>query len=541
MHVDARTLPDGSTLDAEVVVVGAGPAGITVALELARRGTRVLLLESGGRERDRRVQALARATSAGTSYFPVHRARVRAFAGTSQHWADNGWFRARPLDPIDLEVRPAIPHTGWPIAYEDLEPYYARAHRWCELGPYDYGLDRWTDDERTALDLDPDVVRTVVFLLTPYDTWTRRWAEVVGQDDLQLVTHCTVRRIATDERPDRVDALECATLERTTITVRGDRVVLAAGGLENPRLLLLSDGTHRRGIGNDHDQVGRCFMEHLAVRAGNVVPDDPAALEGLPLYRQQRDASGRLATHAKLAVAPDVLRREGLLNATFFLFRFSEARASQATRSFVTLRRSLTWRPAAPDLAAHARVALRGARSLATVAVEEAAARRGRRKPLAVWQMMAMAEQAPDPGSRVLLDRREDALGLRRARLDWRLSDIDRRSIERSQELVAEQLEAAGIGRVEGRLGTERPAAQIQPQWHHMGTTRMAADPSEGVVDADGRVHGIDNLYVAGSSTFPTGGYANPTLTIVALAVRLADHLAGQPAAAPGPQAPRAP
>jgi choline dehydrogenase-like flavoprotein len=115
------------------------------------------------------------------------------------------------------------------------------------------------------------------------------------------------------------------------------------------------------------------------------------------------------------------------------------------------------------------------------------------------------------------------------ARLDWRPTEADRASIAWSVRLLDEALRGAGIGRVDGAFGEERPEAMFVGNSHHMGTTRMSTDPARGVVDPSGRVHGVPNLYVAGSSVFPTSGYANPTLTIVALAIRLAGELRSQP------------
>jgi choline dehydrogenase-like flavoprotein len=230
--------------------------------------------------------------------------------------------------------------------------------------------------------------------------------------------------------------------------------------------------------------------------------------------------------------SPEVVRKQGLLNTTFFLDPMSRSRASAAVASVVSLKHALRDRPVPGGLTRHAGNVVRGAPHVARVAGEVLAGRRGRPvAPPVLRQLRCMAEQAPNPLSRVRLDgRRRDALGVPTAVLDWQLSELDRVSLRRAQDVVATAFEAAGLGRITRLLGEEAPAADVRGQWHHMGTTRMAREPRQGVVDPAGRVHGMSNLYVTGSSVFPTSGYANPTLTILALALRLASHLRERPA-----------
>jgi choline dehydrogenase-like flavoprotein len=149
--------------------------------------------------------------------------------------------------------------------------------------------------------------------------------------------------------------------------------------------------------------------------------------------------------------------------------------------------------------------------------------------------VVARAEQAPNPASRVMLSEERDAFGLPRIALDWQLLDVDKRSLKVTMEALDRELRRLSLGRVEPSAWLDEPETPWVADplvsnhpvggYHHMGTTRMATSPRRGVVDADCRVHGLGNLYVAGSSVFPTGGWANPTLTILALALRLGDHL----------------
>lgn len=518
MLTDAGNWNDPGRLQADVVVVGAGPAGLTVALELAAAGRSVVVLESGGRGREIRAQELASGESVGDSYFPIGASRVRGFAGTSLHWEDNGWFRARPLDPIDLGARPEIDRVGWPVGRDELDPWYERAQELCRLGPFDYRPETWEASGRERLALDPDVVQTSMFQLTPYTTWRERYDEVVGHPGIHLVLHATVPTLPVDPGGRRVTPLVARTDAGVDVTVEGRHYVLAAGGMENARLLLLSGRPGGHGLGNDHDVVGRFFMEHLAVRAGRWRVDPGE----VGLYLPHPVEEG-LRVQGKLALAPEVLRSERLLNGTFFLIPMTEHRAHAAVRSFVTLRRSRTWRPRPPDLGAHLGQVVRHPGVIARTALDEV--RRRHREDASLIQLMAMTEQEPNPRSRITLGTTRDRLGQPRLRLEWRRTERDRASVRRAHERLDAAFKAAGLPPLEDKLGDEGVRPQVQPQWHHMGTTRMDPDPTRGVVDEHLRLHGVENLHVVGSSVFPTGGYANPTLTLVALAARLSARL----------------
>lgn len=509
----------------DICIIGGGPAGLTVARALEGCGLSVVVLETGGWPAREQDVPLARARSVGQSYFPVHTTRVRGLAGTSNHWYHDIGFRARPLDPIDFEARPEVPHSGWPFGRELLDPFYARAHDVCGLGAFDYEPESYADlDAGPMLELGPEVV-TSVFKLVPTDAFQRLGQQLLEGGEAHVVLGATVTDLQIEGPQDQISAVRVRMPDGAEHAVQARAYVLAAGGIDNARLLLASRSRLPAGIGNGNDLVGRFFMEHLSVRSGDWRPVERAHVDGPTPYRAH--VVDDLQVHAKLSPAEHVLRQRGLLNSTFFLDAMDEARASAGTLSAVTLKHAMVDRPRPAHLAANAATVVRHLPDVVRLARRQLAHRRGRGQhfPDTMIQLRAMSEQAPNPLSRVTLDDTRDAFGLPQARLDWQLTELDRRSVREAQDVIDRALQQAGLGRLERKLGEERPTAEQRGQWHHMGTTRMHEDPTQGVVDRDGRVHGMRNLFVAGSSVFPTGGYANPTLTVVALALRLADDL----------------
>ena len=252
-----------------------------------------------------------------------------------------------------------------------------------------------------------------------------------------------------------------------TLRVSARLFVLATGGIENARLLLLAD--HLHGIGDESGLVGRCFMEHPRDASCRLVPADPRLIDQCGLYALNRGADG--VVMGRLAFTDEARRRHELPAVSITLEPRPRARR---------------WRRAT------------------------------------AFGLLINLEQAPDPENRVTLDAERDRFDLPRPAIHWRWRPLDQRNLTRIHAMITAELEGRGLGRVEITAG----APPDPNAHHHMGTTRMHRDPRRGVVDEHARVHGVANLFVAGSSVFPTSGFANPTLTVVALALRLADHLA---------------
>ena len=444
-------------------VIGAGAAGLALARELVSTGARVCILESGGHALAPDPDPLYQLRS--TRLQVPADSRVRAFGGTTTVWSGR-WKR---FDPIDFEQRDWVPHSGWPLGYSELAPYYTRAAGAAGLRDDD------DDGGHAASFLRSDAVVPTVFHTlreAERDFGRASRAAMERADNIDVVLESHV--VGLERQGRAVARVRARSRDRTDFSVRARMVVLATGGIENARLLLLSE------LGNERDQVGRYFMDHPKAKVGVVETYDPLDMSSW------KGLSEDAPVYVGFRLSDAVQRDQRLLNSYVFLAPAFER----------DLLRRLARRALRP-------------RSCRMLTVRN------------------YMEQEPDPDNRVFLVRDEtDPLGLPRAGVSWSLGERDRETMIAMHRILLRELQRAGVGELHSPLlrnGTDFPA--FQDASHHMGTTRMGTSPRTSVVDADCRVHDLDNLFVAGSSLFPTSGYANPTATIAALAVRLADHL----------------
>lgn len=513
-----------TSLRADVCVIGSGAAGLTLARELDGSGLEVVVLEAGGLERSATESDDFAIESVGIPFRDDIEARGRWFGGST-----NLWFGRIALpSPIDLEERPWVPRSGWPIAYDELAAFFPAAARHLEVAQFDsMDITRWPPDPviETFHGGDSDVQ---VFLWADgLDMGPRFRHELRASRNVRIVLDATVVELVPGERGTGIDTVEAVGPGGRRLTVGAATFVLAAGGLENPRLLLASTARSPAGIGNEHDMVGRCYLDHprsegLARVDLRKLPD--ARLDRLRLLGEK--AAGPFGpVQLRVVFSEAMQRRERLLNHSAHGYLASDVQLApivpRARKRLADLR-SRRW-PSGRELAGDVGALAASLPNLGRAAV--ARARRGRRPAELV--LVDQMEHQPDPDSRVTLRRDStDRYGLPRLRVDWRVDSSTFRSQRRMHELVRDRLVAAGIETFSSQLldDPERPVPLLDMR-HPSGTTRMSANPADGVVDGDCRVHGVDNLYVMGSSVFPTVGHFNPTLTIVALAVRLADRL----------------
>ncbi len=486
-------MPDGAVVETDLCVAGAGAAGISIALEFLRSGHSVALLEAGGFDRDPSSQALYKGhIEPPLANLYLEASRLRYFGGTTNHWLGT----CRPLDEIDFEARDWVPHSGWPISRATLDPYYRRA---LSVGRIETEL----DPSAPLVADETSRIRTVSFHVKPLRFGIEYRAVLVESPDIDLHLHANVVEVALAGNGRSVDHLEVASSAGKRFEVRAKHFVLALGGIENARLLLVSDNIHRRGVGNDHDQVGRYFMDH---------PVFPVA---------------SVCTHRADGPLTDSHRGEN--PALFQCYRVSDAEQAASAMSNCWFGFDLV-----PQVEDTREQLLSGRAWKAIERFLEPEENAGPVPRIADWaegsselffrRIDIRPEQIPNPESRITLADTVDRFGKRRAHLAWRLTEDDFRTARRAVELLGEELGRFGLGRARLEPGI-RLEDSYSPGFHHMGSTRMQADPKRGVVDRDCRVHGVENLHVAGSSVFCTSGYANPTLTLIALALRLADRL----------------
>ncbi|MCP4327000.1 MAG: GMC family oxidoreductase [Alphaproteobacteria bacterium] len=517
MFLDAPDIPAATDLACDLCIVGAGAAGITLAREFIGAGWRVIVLESGGLEPEGRVQDLYRGELRDPFYEPLDATRLRYFGGTTNHWA--GFCRI--LDAVDFRRRDGFPHSGWPFGRDELIPYYRRAHPICGLGPFAYDLADWADgDWQERLPFDPArLVDGVYHTSAPLRFGTAYRAELERADDVEVHFNANLVDIETGPAARHADALVVATLDGGRYRVRPRHAVLAAGGIENARLLLNADRAQPGGLGNGRDLVGRYFMDHpLVFGTADLVPADPHI--GLYLYGGVETPTGNIRAVTTMAEALIEGNRLPNVVITWTLHR----EFAEGAHSASVIYRSLRDGSLPDDIGLHLGRVLADLDDVALTTYRKVA---GAPTPLTAMTAHCRVEPVPDADSRVTLTAERDPLGLRRVRLDWRPGPAGVRALHRILEMVALEAGRTGFGRANIKLDTNDPdwPGRMRPSNHHIGTTRMDDDPSRGVVDRDSRIHGIDNLYVAGSSVFPAAGPNNPTLTIVALALRLADHL----------------
>jgi hypothetical protein len=471
----------------DVCVIGAGPAGITLARSLASAGAQVALMEGGGYEYTAESQKICEGESLGLDYFALDTTRLRFFGGSSNHWA--GW--CRKLDPVDFVARPHSPLSGWPVGKADLDPYATESDIILDLPPEGELRPSSMPDVRE------DFIRVQYRFSPPTRFRDKYWDEMVASQQIHVFLNANLVDLRLAEGLSSVTeaVFRGYAPDDPGFSLRAKVYALCTGGIENARLLLNFNSQVPEGIGNRYDLVGRYFLEHPHFTVADVVLRDP------------------LPENRLFAPTEELIFEQGLQKFVLNL----EPKSPQPppgllTASLDRLAEQVLGRPgncAAPGLNAWWN------------GYDDTQGR-----------LKLKHEQANNPNSRVYLSDTRDALGLRTTKLDWRLTELDVHTMRAGTIAFGQYLAKTDSGRLRVRdwllpdpISYPSIVEDQVAGCHHMGTTRMADDPRHGVVDRDCRIHGLSNLFIGGSSVFPTPGYANPTYTIVQCALRLGDHL----------------
>jgi choline dehydrogenase-like flavoprotein len=523
MIVDFESLQSDAVFDADVCIVGAGPAGLTLAHELAGTAHQVVVLEAGGFAREPAAQQLYDGRSTGHPYL-VSLTRLRMFGGTSGIWHGQcGVILER-----HFKRRPGITDAAWPIDYSELEPHYRRAQELLELGAFDYDRAESRSEARGLKPSSDERLAPVIWhyrVPDPLRFGDCMRPEMERASNVRVLLHANVTALVTDAEATQVTKVRFSTLDGRTGVVRARTFVLACGGLETPRLLLNTDDVQRDGLGNARGLVGRNFMDHPSVVLGTIHLSGRRAATAMTLLADRFSHSGT---------------RKGASSLTYCLSeRFERAQnVGGGYYRFLAPGTTPAWMLARAQVAGGEGSLLERLHAVARYFDEWAYAKyremNGYGQNFSQFDgnevtVFVEFEQLPNAESRVSLTTERDRLGLRRLALNWQLTEHEARTVRAMGDALARELFLMGLGRL--RLeewllepGIER-AGKFGYASHHIGTLRMADDPQFGVVDRHGRVFSCDNVYVAGSAVFPTSSFVNPTLTIVALACRMADHL----------------
>lgn len=547
MILDALGLAQGQEVQAKICVIGAGAAGIVLALSLAERGHDVLLVESGLDKHDSAHQALYAGEVADEQlHSPPDRYRERRLGGSTTIWGG----RCVPFDRQDFVVRAAVRGSGWPISYEEVARYYPAATRWCDAGVGGYEA-----ASALAPGQGPLFGRPVGMGLEteglerfslPTNFWRRYRHRLAACPSLRVLPGLSCVGLELDEGEARVQRVQLASLQGLRVSVVAERVVLAVGGLETPRLLLNMRRRNGVAIGNGSDALGRYYMCHYAGSVGHLkVLGDPRHLRhGYELSPDGIYCRRRLTLDAP---TQGHLRSVNAVMRLHFPAVADPSHGSSILSGIYLLRGLLSHEYSRRLASTDEGVRWRQLRHLGNVLRYPFDAMRfgahwfyhrrlvARKFPSVIlpnranaFSLEVNAEQSPLADSRVTLTEERDALGLQRLRVDWRYSADDIAGVARTLRRTAQALQAAGVATFsfdEDRLVHDLTCYGAYGG-HHIGTARMGHSPRDSVVNADARLHDLENLYLAGSAVFPTSSQANPTLTLVALALRLADHLA---------------
>ncbi len=494
MILDARKLPNGHIVKADICIVGAGAAGIAMGLEFDKTSIKVAIIESGGFELDAKTQSLYKGESTGYKNFPLDMNRLRYFGGTTGHWEGH----CRPFDAFDLSKRDWIPYSGWPLSFEEFEPYLKKSQPILGLGKYDYhSLDEYAEKlGLPTLPFDGERLISVMKMTSPPTRFGKAYKQDLKKSkNVSVYLHSNVLELTSNKAGSHVTDVKVQCIDGPKYKVNAKTFIMAAGGLENARLMLLSDKSVSQGLGNSNDLVGRFYTDHLMILPLMNISFSQEALN-LDLYFSNKGhkLNGNLM-YGVLAASEELTRQEKLTR--FRLHLHDNPPVYRGEKGIGNIFSGID----------HGK--------------ENST---GEDKSVAVHMIM---EPIPNPENRVMLTDKKDFLGQRKITVNWELSETELANAYRIAEIAALEFSRMGYGRGYAPIfkNANKWPDFFRPGQHHCGTTRMSDNPTTGVVDKQCRVFDVDNLYVAGSSVFPTIGHTNPTLNLVALALRLADHL----------------
>ena len=455
--------------DFDVAVVGAGAAGITITNHLALLGYNVALIEAGDYEYTDESQEVYTAKIVGDPYFDLDVARLRYFGGTTNHW--NGWCRT--FEEEDFKRGYLGEEFKWPITKQDIDPFKDQACKILEI-PTSFKDSIIKNSKIEKID----------FKFSPPVRFRDKYYEnLIKNQKVHVFLNANLTDVQYKDRS--IIGLNLKSYKEVKATVTANKYVFAMGGIENSRYLLWFYEKYKDNFIANSPALGRYWMEHPHFTLGQAIVDK------------------RKVSEKFYSLSAEAQKNMGILNCGFRVLELSDTAMKGLLREILCI---------APTLG----------KSLANLAD---------RNLICGVKFRAAWEQAPHYANRISLDNKRDKFGIPKPVLNWQKKTIDRKTIMKSIEVFNQWLLEIDGGRIQldDWIINEKnyPTNDELAGYHHMGGTRMHEDPEFGVVDKNCKVYGSDNLYMAGSSVFTTGGHNNPTLPIIQLALRLANHLAG--------------
>ncbi|MCR8924111.1 GMC family oxidoreductase [Dasania sp. GY-MA-18] len=523
MIIDGLKIGEEVKTECELCIVGGGVAGIVLANELSSAFSSIVVIESGSQDYNAQAQELYEAESQHEQIPNPLYSRLRMLGGSSNHWENN----TSPFSPLDFEKRDWIKNSGWPLGFEELSDYYKKAGWYCGVGDDGYDQNYWSKKlEKNDLAAGSQVLKTQIskYAVPPVRFFQQHGDVLINSNNITVYTGLNLVDIIYNKNNKDVELAKAINTGGNELSVSAKIFIFCLGGIENARMMLVFNDKYDNQLGNQGDSVGRYFMEHPTPRAAQLLADSP---ERYSFYLGEETGDKLVAGYFSLEES--VVRSEQTTNLRMPLHPSTEYMLSDGISSYHILSDAIAKGDVPENFGQHL---LNLTADIDLVA--EAVSRKKFQKSLfdysknfAGFQMPMMMEQTPHRDNRIRLGSKKDKMGISKLKIDWELKESDKAMVWKTLELAANEIGALDIGRM--RLLYERASRiwgdQLGFSQHHMGTTRMAENPDNGVVDKYHRVFGTNNLFMGGSSVFSTGGHVAPTLTIVAMTIRLADYI----------------
>jgi len=520
MFIDFNKEKNNTKFKARICVIGSGIVGLSFISEyLQIDPIEIIVLESGDLYPSVKKDNLNKVINTGEAQSGIKGSRARVFGGTSTLWGG----QITPLLPIDFQERAWVKSSGWPFQYDSLLPFYKRAAINLGINEHNFDEDIWAPENNFKQQINPESLILTYSKWTPSPNFSKTFKKKLKKTKhFTVLYNATVVNIELNDAKTATTSVSVKNEYGLSGSVSADYFIIACGGIENARILLASNDRCAEGIGNKNDLVGRCFQEHASVYGGRLEPIDfkkfkalfssyfkgnQIYLPKLQLSPQHQSAEKILNTSGNI----EVQYLEGSAIALKQLFNDTKARSfdQDTIKAFIDV--------------------IKNPLDAFNLVFSYAMQRRMYFPRNATYFLLAFCETEANVNSRITLSNETDDMGMSKAVIDWQLSDSTRQTMLVYMQRASEELERLGIANTIIKPSlfehTDEWKSHIYGIHHHIGTTRMHEDPTQGVVDGDCKVHGINNLYIAGNSVFPTSGAANPTYTAIALVIKLADHL----------------